>query len=322
MKAITRDRYGSSSVLRMREVARPVPGEGEVLVAVRSAGLARGVLHVMTGTPYLMRIAGFGLVRPKSPVIGMDVAGTVVATGPGVSRFQVGAEVFGIAKGSFAEFAVAREDKLALKPAGLSFEQAAAMGVSGLTALTALDASRATAGSSVLVVGASGGVGTYAVQIAVALGAIVTGVASTSKLDLVRALGATEVIDYTARDFADSGNQYDVVIDIGGMASVSRLRRVLAPQGTLVIVGGENGGRWNPGMGRQLAAAALSPFVGQRLVSILNKEHYEGLERLAALAVAGQLAPCIEHVYPLADAPEAVRRLEAGEVRGQGVISI
>lgn len=322
MKAIVRDQYGSSSVLQLQDVAKLAPGKGEVLIAVRGAGLARGVLHVMTGTPYLMRLAGFGLVHPKKPVIGMDVAGTVVATGPEVARFEVGDQIFGIASGSFAEFAVAREDKVAVKPAALSFEQAAAMPVSGLTALTALDAARVTAGSTVLVVGASGGVGTHVVQIAVALGARVTGVASASKLGLVLALGASEVIDYTAEDFADSDATYDVVIDIGGMTSLSRLRRALKPRGTLVIVGGENGGRWNPGMGRQLAAALLSPFVGQRLTSILNKEHYTGLERLAELAEAGALTPSIERNFALVDAPEAVRRLEAGEVRGQLVIAI
>lgn len=322
MKAIVRDRYGTSSALELRDVEQPTPGKGEVLIAVRAAGLARGVLHVMTGTPYLMRIAGFGVLRPKRPVIGMDVAGTVVAVGPETSRFEVGDEVFGIAAGSFAEFAVAREDKLAVKPAALSFEQAAAMPVSGLTALRALDASGATSGSTVLVVGASGGVGTYIVQIAVALGAKVTGVASTPKLDLVLSLGAAAVIDYTTKDFADSGDTYDVVIDIGGMTSLSRLRRALTPHGTLVIVGGENGGTWNPGMGRQLAATVLSPFVGQRLTSVLNKEHYTGLERLAELVETGALTPSIERNFALVDAPEAVRRLETGSVRGQVVITI
>ena len=181
MKAITQDRYGSADVLRLRDIDQPTPGEHQVLVRVQAAGIARGVLHVMTGEPYLMRLVGFGLIRPKNPVPGQDVAGTVIATGAGVTRFEVGDEVFGIARGSFAEYAVAGEDKLSHKPAELSFEQAAAMPISGLTALGALDAAGVTSGTTVLVVGASGGVGTYAVQIAVALGATVTGVASAPR---------------------------------------------------------------------------------------------------------------------------------------------
>ena len=321
MKAITQDKYGSADVLRLRDIERPTPSEREVLVRVQAAGIARGVLHVMTGEPYLMRLVGFGLLKPKNPVPGQDVAGIVTATGAGVTRFKIGDEVFGIAKGSFAEYAVAREDKLTHKPENLSFEQAAAMPISGLTALGALDAAGVTVGSNVLIVGASGGVGTYAVQIAVALGATVTGVASGSKADLVTELGAQRVIDYTREDFADGSHTYDVIVDTGGMTSVSRLRKALRPKGTLVIVGGENGSRWSPGMGRQLKAAAMSPIVSQRLTSILNKEHYSGLDRLAKLATTGDVAPCIERSYSLAEVPEAVRRLEAGNVRGQIVIT-
>ena len=321
MKAITQDRYGSADVLRLRDIEVPTPGDHEVLVRVQAAGIARGVLHVMTGEPYLMRLVGFGLLKPKNPVPGQDVAGTVTATGDGVTRFKVGDEVFGIAKGSFAEYAVAREDKLSHKPENLSFEQAAAMPISGLTALRALDAAGVTGGSNVLIVGASGGVGTYAVQIAVAMGATVTGVASGAKADLVTALGARHVIDYTRDDFTDGSHRYDVVVDIGGMTSVSRLRRALQPKGTLVIVGGESGSTWSPGMGRQLKAAVMSPIVSQRLTSIMNKEHYSGLDRLAKLAATGDVAPCIERSYSLAEVPDAVRRLEAGKVRGQIVIT-
>jgi NADPH:quinone reductase-like Zn-dependent oxidoreductase len=321
MKSITQDRYGSAEVLRLRDVDEPTPGEHEVLVKVQAAGLARGVLHVMTGEPYLMRLVGFGLLKPKNPIPGQDVAGTVTAIGDGVTRFDVGEEVFGIAKGSFAEYTVAREDKLTHKPESLSFAQAAAMPISGLTALGALDAAGVTDGSNVLVVGASGGVGSYAVQIAVSMGATVTGVANGSKADLVTALGAAHVIDYTRDDFTDGQRRYDVVVDTGGMTSVSRLRRALQPQGTLVIVGGESGSTWSPGMGRQLKAAAVSPFVSQRLKSILNKEHYIGLDRLAELATKGDVTPCIERTYGLADVPDAVRRLEAGKVRGQVVIA-
>lgn len=322
MKAITQDSYGSADVLDLRDIEMPRAGDHEVLVRVRAAGLARGVLHVMTGEPYLLRLLGFGLLKPKNPVPGYDVAGTIAATGDGVTRFKVGDEVFGIAKGSFAEYAVAREDKLAHRPENLSVEQAAAMSISGLTALRALDVSGVAAGSSLLVVGASGGVGTYAVQIAVAIGAIVTGVASGSKADLVTALGAEHVIDYTRQDFADGSHRYDVVLDIGGMTSVSRLRRAVQPKGTLVIVGGEADAKWSPGMGRQLKAAALSPFVAQRLTSVLNKEHYSGLERLARYAAAGDVVPCIERSYSLAEVPDAVRRLEGGTVRGQIVITV
>ena len=321
MKAITQDRYGSADVLRLRDLDAPTPGEHEVLVRVQAAGIARGVLHVMTGEPYLMRLVGFGLLKPKNPVPGQDVAGTVTATGAGVTRFTVGDQVFGIAKGSFAEYAVAREDKLTHKPENLSFEQAAAMPISGLTALGALDAAGVTVGSNVLIVGASGGVGTYAVQIAVARGATVTGVASGSKADLVTELGAQRVIDYTRDDFADGSQRYDVIVDTGGMTSVSRLRKALQPKGTLVIVGGESGSTWSPGMGRQLKAAVMSPIVSQRLTSILNKEHYTGLDRLAKLAGTGDVTPRIERSYSLADVPDAVRRLEAGKVRGQIVIT-
>ena len=274
----------------------------------------------MTGEPYLLRLVGFGLLKPKERVPGQDVAGVVTATGDAVTRMAVGDEVFGIARGSFAEYAVAREDKLTHKPEDLSFEQAAVMPVSGLTALRAVDAAGVKAGSNVLIVGASGGVGTYAVQVAAAIGATVTGVASASKADLVSALGARHVIDYTREDFADGSHTYDAVVDIGGMTSVSRLRRVLQPKGTLVIVGGESGRKWSPGMGRQLKAAALSPIVSQRLTSILNKEHYSGLDRLAQLAATADLAPCIERSYSIAEVPDAVRRLEGGKVRGQLVI--
>jgi NADPH:quinone reductase-like Zn-dependent oxidoreductase len=321
MKAITQDTYGSAEVLELRDVEVPTPGDEEVLVEVHSAGIARGVIHVMTGEPYLMRIMGFGLTKPKNQVLGQDVAGVVTAVGAGVTRLQVGDEVFGIAKGSFAEYAVAREDKLAHKPENLSFAQASAMPISGLTALHALDAAGVAAGSRVLIVGASGGVGTYAVQVAVAMGATVTGVASAAKTDLVTSLGAHDVIDYTREDFADGVRRYDAVIDVGGMTSVPRLRRALEPQGTLVIVGGESGTKWSPGMGRQLMAAALSPFVSQRLTSILNKEHFSGLVRLAELAESGKVTPSIERSYPLAEAADAVRRLEAGKVRGQIVIT-
>ena len=248
--------------------------------------------------------------------------GVVVAVGSEVTRFQPGDEVFGVSKGSFAEFAAAREDKLALKPSKLSFEQAAAVPVSGMTALRALeDVGRLQAGQKVLIVGASGGVGTYAVQIAKALGAEVTGVCSTSKLDLVRSIGADHVIDYSQDDFADGETRYDLILDIGGNSSLSRLRQALARKGTLVIVGGESGGNWI-GMGRQVRALALSPFVGQRLTMLGPKEHYAFLERLTELIENGQLVPVIEQTYSLSEMPDAMRQLVAGRARGKLVITI
>lgn len=322
MKAIVQDTYGSVDVLELRDITPPIATADEVLVRVHSAGVSRGTAHLMTGEPYAMRLMGFGFRGPKTPVVGQDVSGTVVAIGADVTRFAVGDEVFGIANGSFAEYAAALQDKLAHKPANLSFEQAAAIGISGLTALKALEVARVEAGQSVLVIGASGGVGTYAVQIAVALGAKVTGVASTSKVDLVAALGTVRVIDYIAEDFADGSQKYDVILDIGGMSSVSRLRRALTPKGTLVIVGGESGSTWSPGMSRQLLAAVLSPFVGQRLTMAMNKEHYSGLERLAKLAADGQITSVIERSYSLAQVPDAIRHLEAGKARGKVVITV
>lgn len=321
MKAIVQDRYGDADTLRLRDVDQPAPGDGEVLVRVHAAALSRGTLHLMTGEPYLLRL-GFGIRRPKTPVLGQDVAGTVVAVGAGVTRFSVGDDVFGIARGSFAEYAVAPEDKLSHKPVNLSFEQAAAMPVSGLTALRAVDAAEVQAGQTVLVVGASGGVGTYAVQLAVARGAIVTGVASTSKAQLVKDLGADEVLDYMQEDFTDGSRTFDVVLAIGGMTPVERLRHALSRTGTLIIVGGEGGARWSPGLGRQMHATLLSPFVPQRLAMVMNKEHYSGLDRLAALAAEGQLVSHLDQPYALAETRDAVRHVAAGKALGKVVVTV
>lgn len=288
---------------------------------VRAAGLDRGTWHLVTGTPYAIRLA-MGLRRPRNRVPGMDLAGTVAAVGSKVTRFSVGDEVFGYGRGSFAEYAVAPEAKLARKPAQLSFEQAAVLPVSGSTAMQALrDAGHVRAGQRVLVIGASGGVGGYAVQLAKAAGAEVSGVASTGKLDLVRSLGAERAIDYTREDFADGSYSYDLIIDTGGNASLRRLRRALAPRGTAVIVGGENAGRWT-GLGRQFRAMVLSPFIRQRLAVMFAREGAADLERLAELAVAGRVVPAIDGAYPLERMPEVLRRLEAGEVRGKAVVVI
>ena len=322
MRAVVQDGYGTADVWRVAEIDRPEIGADEVLVEVHAAGLDRGTWHMMTGRPYLGRLA-FGLRTPKNPVPGLDLAGTVASAGSAVTRFTVGDAVYGIGRGSFAEYAAAREDKLARKPANLTFEQAAVVPVSGLTAIHGLtDVGRVEAGQQVLIVGASGGVGTYAVQIAKALGAEVTGVCSAAKVELVQALGADHVIDYSRDDFAAGGRRYDLILDIGGNATLSRLRRALTPKGTLVIVGGEGGGRWTGGIDRQLRALASSPFVGQRLTSFISKERSVDLERLTELIEAGSVTPSIDRVYPLAEAAVAMRRLEAGQARGKLALRI
>jgi NADPH:quinone reductase-like Zn-dependent oxidoreductase len=322
MRAIVQEAYGSVNVLRLAEIDKPVIAANEVLVDVRAAGMDRGTWHSMTGQPYLMRIMGFGFRHPKNPVAGLDVAGTVVAVGSDVTRFKAGEEVFGISRGSFAEYAAAQEDKLAHKPAGLSFEQAAVVPISGGTAIQALRAGRVEAGQRVLIIGASGGVGTYAVQLAKALGAEVTGVCSTAKLDLVRSIGADHVVDYTREDFAEGAHRYDLILDIGGNSRLSRLRRALAPKGTLVIVGGEEGGKWTGGFGRQIRALALSPFVGERLTMLASKEHHTHLDAVSPFIEAGQVVPIIDRTYPLAEVPDAMRLLEAGHARGKIAITI
>jgi NADPH:quinone reductase-like Zn-dependent oxidoreductase len=321
MEAIVQDGYGCADVLRLARIPKPEIAGSEVLLRVHAAGLDRGGWHLMTGRPYLLRPV-VGLRRPRNPGFGLDVAGTVVAVGSGVTRFSVGDEVFGFGRGSFAEYAPAREDKLARKPASLTFEQAAVVPVSAVTALLALtDVGHVKAGQKVLVTGASGGVGSYAVQLARAFGAEVTGVCSTAKLDLVRALGAAHVVDYTRDDFADGGHRYDLIIDIAGNPALSRLRRALTPAGTAVIVGGEDGGNLT-GLGRQFRALALSPFLRQRLAIVTPRQRSADLERLAELIGAAQVTPSIGATYPLDQAPDAMRHLEAGKARGKVVITI
>jgi NADPH:quinone reductase-like Zn-dependent oxidoreductase len=322
MKAIVQDRYGTADVLRLAEISRPQVGNKQVLLQVHAAGLDRGTWHLMTGRPYLGRLA-FGVRRPRNPVPGFDVAGTVVAVGSAVTKYALGDRVFGFGRGTFAQYAVAQEDKLALKPVNLSFEEAAVVPVSGGTALQALsDHGRVADGQRVLVIGASGGVGSYAVQIAKAVGAEVTGVASTSKLDLVRSLGADRVIDYTRDDFAAGSDRYDLILDIGGNPSISRLRRALTPTGTAVIVGGEEGGSWTGSMGRPLRALALSLFVHQRLTNFIAKQRSIDLERLSRLIEAGLVTPHSDRSYRLDQVPEAMRHLEAGQARGKVAITI
>jgi NADPH:quinone reductase-like Zn-dependent oxidoreductase len=321
MRAIVQHRYGTrpEKVLALEQAALPAIAADEVLVRVRAAGVDRGTWHLMAGQPYLMRLLGFGLRGPKTRVPGLDVAGVVAAAGAGVTGFRAGEEVFGIARGSFAEYAAAREDKLARKPARLTFAQAAAVAVSGLAALQGLRAGRLRAGQKVLVIGASGGVGSYAVQLAKALGAEVTGVCSTGKTDLVASAGADHVIDYTRDDFADGRQHYDLILDTGGNSGLARLRRALTPTGTLVIAGGE-GGKWT-GVDRQLRALALSPFVRQRLTTYISKHRQADLDTLRQLTGTGQVTPHIGRTYPLSQAPAAIRHLAEGHAQGKIAIT-
>jgi NADPH:quinone reductase-like Zn-dependent oxidoreductase len=323
MKAVVQDAYGSPDVLELREVDRPAAGDEEVLVRVHAAGVDQGVWHLMAGLPYLMRIAGVGLRAPKHPVRGVDVAGRVEAIGANVTRFQPGDEVFGTCRGSFAEYACARADQLVPKPANLTFEQAASVPVSGCTALQAVrDRGKVRPGQRVLVIGAGGGVGTFAVQLARAFGAEVTGVSSTSKTELVRSIGADHAIDYTREDFADGRNRYDVILDIAGNRSLSHLRRALAPEGTLVIVGGEGGGRWLGGIDRQLRAHVLSPFVRQKLGTWISTQREEDLETLRELIEAGKVTPVVDRTFPLSEVPAAIRYLREGRAHGKVVVTV
>ena len=320
MRAITQYRYGTSDVLRAAHVPRPVVGNGQVLVRVRAAGLDRGTEHLLTGKPYAVRLAT-GVRRPKNLVPGRDVAGIVTEVGADVVGFAPGDEVYGVAPGSFAEYAVTTPDKLSRKPVDISFAQAAVVPISAGTALQALEIGGLEAGQSVLVTGASGGVGSYAVQIARALGAEVTGVCSTAKADYVRAIGAHHVLAYPRDDWTDGTRRWDLVLDIAGNPSVRQLRRALAPRGTAVFVGGENAGPIL-GMARQIRGALLSPFIRQRLVPLLARERGDHYERLTHLIEAGQVDPALDRTYPLEQAADAMRQLECGAVRGKVAIVV
>jgi NADPH:quinone reductase-like Zn-dependent oxidoreductase len=290
---------------------------------VHAAGIDRGVWHLMAGLPYPVRLAGYGIRAPKTPVPGREVAGRVDAVGADVTTLAVGEEVFGIAGGSFAEYARARADKLAPRPSNLTFAQAAAVPVSGLTALQAVrDRGHVQAGQQVLVIGASGGVGTFAVQIAKAYGADVTGVCSTAKADVVKSIGADRVIDYTREDIADGGRRYDVILDTGGNRPLRQLRRALTPRGTLVIIGGETDGRWLGGSDRQLRAVMLSSFTSQHLSTLLCSENKADLIALTEMIESGQVTPVIDKVYPLSETIAAIRYMRDGHARGKVVIDI
>jgi NADPH:quinone reductase-like Zn-dependent oxidoreductase len=320
---MTQDRYGSADVLALGEIPAPEAGDGEVLIRVRAAGVGPDVWHLMTGLPYFVRLMGTGLRRPKGRVPGWDVAGVVEAVGQDVTQFAPGEEIYGTCKGAFAEYACGAAGKLAPKPANLSFEQAAGVPVSGCTALRGLrDTGRVQAGQSVLIVGASGGVGTFAVQLGKHFEAHVTGVCSTAKAELVRSLGADEVIDYTREDFAGGSRRYDLILDTAGRRPLSQLRRALTPRGTLVLVGGEGGGRWTGGFGRMLRAPLLSAAVSQRLRPLPSVERQEDLLYLKEVIEAGRLTPVISRTFPLAEAAKALSDADEGHGRGKTVITI
>jgi NADPH:quinone reductase-like Zn-dependent oxidoreductase len=323
MKAIVQDRFGSPDVLDYRDIEDPAVGENDVLVRVQAAGCGPDVWHLMTGLPYFVRVMP-GFYKLRAGVRGRDVAGRVEAVGSAVQGFRQGDEVLGIVEGSFAELAVGRSDKLVLKPARLTFEQAAAAPISGLTALQAIrDVANVRPGQRVLVIGAGGGVGTLTVQVARAFGAEVTGVCSTSKVDLVRSIGADHVIDYTRDDFADGTQHWDVIVDTAGRRSLRELRRALTPDGTLVIVGGDGGGRWTGGFFRQILRAPLmSMFVGQKLRPLVQTEKLEDLQALAEIMETGKVTPVVGKTYDLIDAAEAVRHLARGHVYGKVVITV
>jgi NADPH:quinone reductase-like Zn-dependent oxidoreductase len=323
VQAMTQDRYGSADVLVLDEIELPPVGAGEVLVRVHAAGVGPDVWHMMTGRPYLLRIAGGGLRRPKHLAPGTDFAGTVEAVGDDAAGLRVGDAVFGVCRGALAEFAAAKLDRIAPKPSNLTFEQAAAVPVSGCAALHGLrDLGGVEAGRSVLVIGASGGVGTFAVQIAKAFGAEVTGVCSGAKADLVRSLGADHVVDYTREEIADGTRRFDLILDTAGRRPLRTLRRALTPRGTLVVVGGEGGGPVTGGFGRQLGASIVSPFVRQQLRCLISTERRQDLLDLKGLIEAGKVTPVVTVTYPLAEAAKALRDADEGHGRGKAVITI
>lgn len=321
MKAIVQSEYGSpDGVLKLQDINKPTPGENEVLVRVRAAALNPLDWHDVRGLPYFLRL-GNGLLKPKNRVPGVDLAGHVEAVGEKVSQFQPGDEVFGACRGACAEYACGTEKGLFQKPAELTFEQAAAVPVAALTALQALrDRGKMQPGQRVLIVGASGGVGTFAVQIARSLGAEVCGVCSTRNVEMVRSLGADQVIDYTQEDFTQSGQRFDLIVDTAGTHSLLDCRRALVPRGTYVVVGAPSG-RWLKGLDRFVKAVVLSLFVSQRMVPFITAMNKEDLGVLKELIEAGKVKPVIDRSYTLSETPEAIRYVEEGHARGKVVIT-
>lgn len=322
MKAVLYDRYGPPDVLEAREIDPPMPKDDEVLVRVRAAAVNPLDWHLLTGTPYFMRLF-VGFLKPKRRSPGADVAGDVVAVGESVTRYAPGDEVFGSPKGGgCAEYVCVAADRLAPKPKNLTFEQAAAVPVAAITALMALrDSGKIQPGQRVLVNGAAGGVGTFAVQIAKSMGADVTGVCSTTKVDVVRSLGADDVIDYTQQDFTRSDERYDVLVDLVGNRSLAECRRALKPKGVLVMCAGR-GGKWLGPLPRMLRAMAISPFVGQRMATVISDEGHDDLVTLSELIEAGKVTPVIDRHYSLSGVPDAIRHLREGRARGKVVITV
>ncbi|GAB3008650.1 NAD(P)-dependent alcohol dehydrogenase [Saccharothrix stipae] len=322
MKAIVQDRYGDPGVLEFRELDRPEPGERQVLVRVRAAGVNIADWFISTGTPYVLRLAGFGLRTPKRTTPGTDVAGVVEAVGGAVTRFKPGDEVFGEGRATFAEYACADEDRLAAKPAGMTFEEAAGLPLAGITAVQMLrDAARLTAGQRLLINGSSGGIGTYAVQIAKATGAEVTAVCGPTNVDLVRELGADHVVDYSQEDFTRTTERYDAILDHVMNHPFAALLRLLTPTGVLMPNSG-NGGRWLGGGRHRLKAEVIRPFTRRRMAPLLARTTRADLEELARLAESGQLRTVVGHTYPLSDAARAVEHVAAGHARGKVVVTV
>jgi NADPH:quinone reductase-like Zn-dependent oxidoreductase len=318
MKAAMHDVYGDASVVTVRDVAVPEPGAGEVLIRVHAAGLDRGVWHLLTGTPLMARLA-LGLRTPRQKVLGLDVAGVVERVGAGVTELAPGDRVFGGGTGTFAEFAIAKPKALAPMPAGLSFEQAAASPVSGLTALQALRKADPVAGKSVLIIGAGSGVGSFAIQLAKAQGATVTAVVSPGKIDFVTRLGADHVVDYTVDDLGDQ--RHDVILDIAGIRPIEELRRVLAPRGTVVFIGGEGGGPVLNGMQRQIGAGLFGPR-GQKFVTLLGTTNTADLTALSEYLESGAVVPQVHQTYPLEQVGDALGYIGQGHATGKTVITV
>ena len=320
MKAIVQETYGSPDVLELRDVEKPTPNDDQVLVRVRASSVNPADWHHVTGTPYLVRM-GSGLRRPKQAVPGTDMAGEVEAVGRNVTRFRPGDEVFGMRSGAYAEYVAVRADRIVRKPANVTFEEAASVPIAALTALQGLrDRGHLRAGHQVLVIGASGGVGTFAVQIAKALGAEVTGVCRTGNVDMVRALGADHVVDYTREDFVHSGRKYDVILDNVGNRSIADRRRVLKPTGTLVVVGGPKKNRWIGPMGGVVLLSLRSRLGGPKMTFMLAKNDVDDLDTLRDLLDSKQVTPVVERTYPLREVPEALRYLGQGHAQGKIVI--
>jgi NADPH:quinone reductase-like Zn-dependent oxidoreductase len=326
MKAIVYHKYGSPDVLELAEVAKPTPKDDEVLLKVHAASVNPADWHILRGTPYIARMQ-FGLRKPKDRVLGCDMAGHIEAVGNNVTMLQPGDEVFGSpfmhGFGAFAEWVCVSEDLLTSKPTTLSFEQAAAVPLAASTALQGLrDHGRIEPGHKVLIIGASGGVGTFAVQIAKSFDAEVSGVCSTRNVEMVRALGADHVIEYTVENFTRSGQKYDLIFQLAGTLSPSECRRALTSNGTLLISSGESEGRWIGPVDRVIKALVLSPFVSQKMASFTVKPNREDLQLLKQFIEAGKLTPVIDRTYPLAEVPDAIGYLEEGHARGKVVITV